>query len=104
MKLTIEVTGFKRLERGTLVGFADITIRELRLKVHEVALHEKGTARWASMPSRPWLKDGIAVRDDTTGKIQYSSLFEFEDRPTRDAFSAAVWKALVDFDRDAVSS
>ena len=60
MKLSIEVVGFKRFERGTLVGFADVVIRELRLKVHEVAVHQKNGSRWASMPSRPWLRDGIA--------------------------------------------
>jgi hypothetical protein len=69
MKFSIEVTGFKRFERGTLLGFCDIVIRELRLKVHEVALHQKGDARWAAMPSRPWLKDGVAVKGDD-GKVQ----------------------------------
>jgi len=103
MKLTIEVTGFKRFERGTLVGFCDIVIRELRLKVYEVALHEKGSARWAAMPSRPWLKDGVAIRGDD-GKIQYKPIFEFETREVRDAFSASVWRALLDFDPDAVAA
>src|SRR5262249_11591214 len=102
MKLTIAVTGFKKLRKGTLLGFADITIRELRLLVHEVAVHARGEARWAAMPSKPWLRDGVAVRDGD-GKIQYSQLFEFEDRPTRDAFSAAVWKALLQFDPEAAS-
>ena len=46
MKLTITVDGFKRLERGTLRGFCDIVIKELRLKVHEVALHQKGLFTW----------------------------------------------------------
>jgi hypothetical protein len=101
-KLSIEVTGFKRFEKGTLLGFADIVIRELRLKVHEIALHEKGSARWASMPSKPWLKDGVAVRGDD-GKIQYSPLFEFETREVRDAFSREVWRALLEFDPEAAS-
>ena len=103
MKLSIEVVGFKPVRKGTLVGFCDIVFPELKLKIHEVALHEKNGSRWAAMPARPWLKDGVAIRDDA-GKIQYSPLFEFEDRPTRDAFSAAVWKALLDFDPEAVAS
>jgi hypothetical protein len=103
MKFTIEVTGFKRFERGTLVGFCDLTIKELRLKIHEVSLHEKnGSSRWATMPGRPWVKDGVAVRGDD-GKIQYSPLFEFESREVRDAFSREVWRALLEFDPDAVS-
>jgi hypothetical protein len=101
MKLTVEVSAFKRFEKGTLHGFCDIVIKELRLKVHEVAVHQLGDARWASVPSKPWLKDGMAVRDGD-GK-QYNPLFEFEDRPTRDAFSAAVWRALLEFDPEAAS-
>ena len=102
MKLSIEVTAFERFEKGTLVGFCEIIIRELRIKVNEVALHQKGEARWAAMPARPRLKDGVAVRGDD-GKIQYSPLFEFETREVRDAFSAAVWRALHKFEPDAVS-
>jgi hypothetical protein len=103
MKFTIEVTACKRFERGTLVYFCDVVIRELRLKIHEVALHKKGSARWASMPAKPWLKDGVAVRGDD-GKIQYSPLFEFETREVSNAFSREVWRALLEFDPDAVSS
>jgi hypothetical protein len=97
MKLSIQVTGFKRFEKGTLVGFCEIIIRELRLKVHEVAVHEKGDARWAAMPARPWIRDGALVLGDN-GKAQYSPLFEFETREVRDAFSAAVWRALLAFE------
>ena len=102
MKHSIDCTGFKPLRKGTLVGFADIVIRELKLTIHDVALHEKGSSRWASMPSRPWLKDGVAVRDDA-GKIQYSPLFEWETREVSNAFSREVWRALLEFDPDAVS-
>jgi hypothetical protein len=101
MKLSIEVTAFKRFDRGTLRGFCDVVIRELRLKVHEVAVHEKGDSRWAAMPSKPWLKDGVAIRGED-GKIQYSQLFEFEAREVRYAFSREVWRALLEFDPGAV--
>jgi DNA phosphorothioation-dependent restriction protein DptG len=103
VKLSIEVVGFKKFQKGTLRGFCDIVIRELRLKVHEVALHQKNEARWAAMPSKPWLlKDGVAVRGDD-GKIQYSQLFEFETREVRDAFSREVWRAVLEYDPGVVS-
>jgi hypothetical protein len=92
MELTIEVIAFRRLERGTLCGFADITIRELRIKVHEVALHAKGDTRWAAMPSRPSVRDGRVVGGDN-GKVQYSPLFEFETRATHSrARSGEQWR------------
>jgi len=54
------------------------------------------------MPARPWLRDGVAIRGDD-GKIQYSPLFEFETKGVRDAFSHAVWRALLEFDPEAGS-
>jgi hypothetical protein len=51
-KLTVTCESFRPLVRNTLRGFAEITIAELRLKVHDIAIHEKGEARWAQLPSR----------------------------------------------------
>ncbi|MBV9532591.1 MAG: hypothetical protein JO283_16400 [Bradyrhizobium sp.] len=48
MKHSIDCVGFKPLRKGTLVGFAEIVIRELKLTIYDVGLHEKGSARWAS--------------------------------------------------------
>ena len=89
MKHSIDCIGFKAIRKGTLVGFAEIVIRELRLTIHDITLHQKGDARWATPPGRPWIKDG-AVVTDADGKVQYSPVLEFESRETRDAFSAAV--------------
>jgi hypothetical protein len=103
MKHSIDCIGFKPIRKGTLVGFADIVIRELKLTIHDVGLHEKGSSRFASPPSRPWVKDGQVVTDDA-GKTQYVQIIEFADRGTRDAFSQTVWRAVEKFDPDAVSS
>ena len=103
MKHSIDCVGFKPLREGTLVGFADVTIAELKLTIRDVTLHQKGSARWAIPPGRPWLKDGVAVTD-ADGKIRYSQIIEFADRGTQNAFSAAVWKAVLDFAPEAVSS
>jgi hypothetical protein len=42
------------------------------------------------------LRDGRQVADEATGKPAYVPLLEFEDRTTREAFSAAVWSAVVE--------
>jgi hypothetical protein len=94
MKHSIDCLDFKPRRKNTLIGFADIFIRELRLVIHDVALHEKHGARWAALPSRPWIKDGALVTDET-GKVQYSPILEFDGRETRDAFSVAVWRAVL---------
>jgi hypothetical protein len=93
MKHTIDVLNFRPLV-NTLRGFAKIRIRALGLVINDVALHEKGEARWAGLPAKPQVKDGAVVTDPGTGKPAYLSILEFADRETRDAFSAAVWRAV----------
>jgi hypothetical protein len=93
MPLTIECEEFKPLVRNTLRGFATITIKEMRLRVKDVALHVKNDRQWAALPAKPQIKDG-AVIIDASGKAQYTNVFEFTDRPTSDAFSRAVIDAV----------
>jgi hypothetical protein len=42
------------------------------------------------------LRDGRQVTDEATGKPQYVLILELEGRETRDAFSAAVWRAVAE--------
>jgi hypothetical protein len=70
MKHTVAVLDFRPLRKNTLVGFARVHVNELKLVIHDVALHEKGTARWASLPAKPQVKDGSLVTDDD-GKVAY---------------------------------
>jgi hypothetical protein len=45
-------------------------IAELRLEIRDVAIHQRGDARWAALPARPQLDcDGNPIRDAATGKI-----------------------------------
>ena len=99
MKHQIDCVSFKPLRKGTLVGFADITISELKLTIRNVTLHQRGDSRWASPPGCPWIKDGAVVIGDDS-KVVYSQVIEFADRGTRDAFSQAVWRAVEVFGGD----
>jgi hypothetical protein len=104
MKLQIVCSDFKPLRKGTLVGFADIVVRELRLTIHDVSLHQKGDSRWAGLPGKPWVnRDGVAVRD-ADGKIKYQPVLEMEDAAVRGAFSEAVWRAVAAFAPEDVQS
>jgi hypothetical protein len=95
-KLTVTCNGFRPLVRNTLRGFASITIADMRLTIHDIAIHEKGDARWAQLPAKAQIKDGELVHD-RDGKIQYWPVMEFDSRAVRDAFSAAVVRALLEF-------
>jgi hypothetical protein len=94
-KHTISCTAFRPLQRNTLLGFATITIAELKLEIKDVAIHEKNGKRWAQLPSKPQVRDGALVRGDD-GKVQYTPIMSFARRAVADAFSAAVIRAVLD--------
>jgi hypothetical protein len=95
-KLTVICESFHPLLRNTLRGFAEITIAEMRLTIRDVAIHQKGEARWAQLPAKPQVKDGALVKDPSSGKIQYTPVMEFDSRAVRDAFSTAVVNAVLE--------
>ena len=93
-KMTVTCQDWRAMRRNTLQGFAAIRIDELRLIVHDVAVHEKEGRRWAQLPAKPQVRDGALVIGDG-GKPQYFPVLEFADRATRDAFSKAVCAAIL---------
>jgi hypothetical protein len=95
VKHTIICADFKPYRKNTLIGFATIRIAEMKLTVHDVAIHEKGSSRWAQFPAKPQIdRNGVAIKD-RAGKIQYVAILELDDRKTRDAFSHAVIAAVL---------
>jgi hypothetical protein len=101
-KMTITCEAWRPLQKNTLQGFVTITIAELALRVHDVAIHQKSSSAWAALPARPWVKGTEVVTGDD-GKIQYSAILEFASKEVRDAFSVAVIKAVRERYPDALS-
>jgi hypothetical protein len=93
----VACTFFRRWPKNTLRGFASIKIAEIGVTIHDVAVHQKGSARWAQPPARPQVLDGILVKDDES-KILYAKIMDFDDRS---AFSTAVIKAVLEHAPDA---
>jgi gluconate kinase len=92
---------FKRFERNTLRGFCEVELADIHLSIKDVAVHEKNSSRWAQLPSKPMLnKDGATVKD-SNGKVQYAHIMDFATREQRDAFSAAVIRAVLAVDSTA---
>ena len=94
-KVTLKCESFRPLRRNTLCGFAEIVVVELRLRIKDVALHQKGNARWAQLPAKPQVRDGVLIKD-AAGKIQYASIMEFASGEVREAFSRAVVEAVLE--------
>jgi hypothetical protein len=95
--LTLECVEFRPLQRNTLVSFAAIRIPAMRLIILDVALHTKGEARWAQLPSKAQLRDGMLVRNKQ-GKSQYVPVLEFDTPGVRNAFSQAVVRPVLEHD------
>jgi hypothetical protein len=94
VKHSLTCVAFRRVEKNTLVGFASIKIEQIRLTIHDIALHRKGSSRWAQLPARPFVRDGIHLTDDL-GKAKYLVTLEFENRKVSEAFSHATWAAVL---------
>jgi hypothetical protein len=101
-KLTVTCVAWRSLPKNTLCGFASIRISAISLTIHDVAVHRKGDRLWAQLPARPWIKNGAIVTGDD-GKVQYSPLMELDRREVRDAFGAAVIKAVTERFPDALA-
>jgi hypothetical protein len=93
--MKIRCENFKPLRKNTLVGFAEILIEDIGLRVKGLSIHEKGRSRWASLPAKPQTsKDGMVIKD-AGGKAQYVHILEFDSRERSDGFSAAVITAVL---------
>ena len=103
MALSIECEDFRPLARNTLRGFAVIKIKEIRLKIKDVALHSKGSSTWAQLPAKSQVKNG-AIVTSPDGKPVYQNILEFEDRKVSDAFSRAVVDAVLKFNPRALEA
>jgi hypothetical protein len=101
-KLTLECVAWRPLRRNTLAGFAQIRIVDMRLTILDVAVHNKGESHWAALPSKPQVRDGTLVRDDTA-KAVYLPLFEFDTAEVRAAFSRAAVAAVLELHPDALA-
>jgi hypothetical protein len=92
-KLTVVCSDWRVKRQNTLRGFATIEIVQIGFTIHDVGVHESHGKFWAALPGRPWVEGDRVVRDDA-GKVKYSQIIEISPREVRDAFSAAVVRAV----------
>src|SRR5262245_31129916 len=81
----IECIAFRRVAKGTLLGFAALKLPSGMILV-DCAMHSKNNSRWVSTPSRPWV--------DANGARKYAAVVDFIDRETRDRFSRGALEAI----------
>lgn len=60
-----EASNFKRIDKGTLLGFFDIYIPEMQWKIMGCKLFKKNSSRWVKAPDESYI--------DATGEKKYKS-------------------------------
>jgi len=96
--------GFKLRHSGSLLGYAEIHLSRLRLRLHDVPIYAQGPRRWAGVPSRPVVdRENQPVRDEA-GKPKYQPLLAWDTPDLQKAFSDAVVMAVEDYDASVFRS
>ena len=95
-KLSVRVEHFKPLRSHSLVGFADLLIPEMRLRIKEASIHQAHGRRWVGLPAKPQIDREGRVRHDDRGKTAYANILQFTDKATSDAFSERAIEALLE--------
>jgi len=82
----IECTRFHHVNKGHLVGFAELYIPRWKAIIKGVKLYEKDGARWVSMPSEKYT--------DKEGNDRYSPIIKFTEQDVTDKFCEQAKQAI----------
>lgn len=86
---------FKAMEKGALLGFADLEM-DSGMVIHECTLMLSNGSKWVSPPGKPQLDANKApVYKD--GKMQYTAVITFRDKAIRQKWSDAAVRAVEAF-------
>lgn len=91
--MPVVLRSWKAVERGALLGFADVRLGRT-LTIHDVPVLASGGRVWASMPAKPLIGSDGAVLRDAKGKVRYAQLLEWDDKASRERWSTAVVEAI----------
>jgi len=83
--MTVECMKFTALNKGVLVGFADLYVPKMDLEIYGCQFCNKDGRRWLNMPQREYMKDG---------EKKYLSIVRFKDKAKQDLFAEAAIKAI----------
>jgi len=89
----IVCTGFKRIDKGLLVGFASVFVPKWGLEIFGISLFEKNGKKWISMPSREY-------EDKNEGKKKYFPHIKFREKSHAELFEEKVKAAIEKFNGD----
>lgn len=84
--MTIECMKFKSVNKGYLVGFADLYLPKWGLEIFGCALYLKDSRRWISFPSKEYI--------DADGSQKYAPIIRFRNKTHMETFSRLAIEAI----------
>jgi DNA-binding cell septation regulator SpoVG len=90
MSEKMRLLGWRRLPKGSLLGFAEIEL-PIGLVIREIPVLRGPEGPWAALPGKPELdRDNRTVRLGPDGRPLYRELMVWRSRRLREAFSERV--------------
>ena len=86
---------WKPIRKNTLVGFCKVLLGR-SLMISDVTISTIRGRSWASLPSKPIIRDGQHALDPRTGKPAWAPLLELASDTARNRFSDGVIRALLE--------
>jgi hypothetical protein len=100
---SIVIEEFVVVTKNTLRGFARVRLPS-GLILHDVAIHQRDGAAWASPASKPMLNRDGQQMTDQNGKLMWLPIISFTSREVRDRLNTAILDALHQSHPEALSS
>jgi hypothetical protein len=88
-----EITDFKSVRAGPMIGLADVTLPSGMI-LHRCGIFIKDGKAWAAPPSKQVIGRDGSVQKTVDGKTRYEPTVSFVDRATQERWSAAVVEAV----------
>lgn len=90
----MQLLRWRRVGKGKVKGVASVLL-PIGLEIHEILILDGPQGAWARLPSRPELRDGRQVRDDS-GRPAYTDLLAWRSRALQDEFSRRLVALIAD--------
>lgn len=84
--MSIECMKYKPVNKGVLLGYADIYVPKMGLEIYGCSFFQKDGRRWINFPSKEYKND--------LGETKYASIVRFREASHMEAFTEACKKAI----------
>jgi hypothetical protein len=82
----IECLRYISINKGTLLGYADLWVEKMGIEIFGCSLHQKDGRRWVNLPSREY--------KDKNGETKYQSIIRFRNKSFYERFCKKAKEAI----------